>query len=400
MKIEMCEQMVQSWLQHFKRCQVVQTNWMISPLIDVSSHLAYVDGFMKDISSKLNAEIDAATMASMAMVGEIDAAEEIANCCEAMEGKDEMGLDDLPLYHHMLHFFATLNNKEAAAVKNIFGASTANQFITQCEIDVVGIKLADAVSPSTPGGVEKIYLVDSAFHKGNLGYGNAAARVLKKIIRAIPVSEIAFGNQIPVEIAFATPNCGTTLHNKIKDMVSILEDILKKHYAPRYDNIEIKLYFNEDFAQQIYVPLKDHIDDLNNDNDLFMRSLNLAKVSEKTLSPKKKSGTKRSAGTPKSSSSTSSRTGGFSDAERYAAAAYYLRNDDATLGAVQVAALGISATAGNGSQAKTVLNRLGVDTSRSSTHRGLLNRISIDDAIVTATDPFKTTLEEIKKRGL
>ena len=32
MKIEICEQMVQSWLQNYKQCEIVQTNWKVSPL--------------------------------------------------------------------------------------------------------------------------------------------------------------------------------------------------------------------------------------------------------------------------------------------------------------------------------------------------------------------------------
>ena len=31
MKIEVCEQMLASWLKHIKGCQIVQTNWCPSP---------------------------------------------------------------------------------------------------------------------------------------------------------------------------------------------------------------------------------------------------------------------------------------------------------------------------------------------------------------------------------
>ena len=55
----------------------------------------------------------------------------------------------------------------------------------------------------------------------------------------------------------------------------------------------------------------------------------------------------------------------------------------------------------HGSTAKGHLNKLGIDTSRKSEHKGLLDRMNIDDAIAKAIDPtFKKTLEEIKKRGL
>lgn len=54
----------------------------------------------------------------------------------------------------------------------------------------------------------------------------------------------------------------------------------------------------------------------------------------------------------------------------------------------------------NGSLAKNHLNKLGIDTSRGTEHKGLLLRSNIDDEIAKARGIFKTTLEEIKKRGL
>ena len=91
--------------------------------------------------------------------------------------------------------------------------------------------------------------------------------------------------------------------------------------------------------------------------------------------------------------------GAFTEDEQYAAASYYLRDPEATLGKVQAKALGISEDKGNGSYAKKVLNDLGIDTSRQSIHKGLLKNTDIQTAIDTATGTFKTTLEEIKRRG-
>ena len=54
MKIEICEQMVQSWLQHYKQCEIVQTNWKISPLrlrgisdADIQTGLNAINQFRK-----------------------------------------------------------------------------------------------------------------------------------------------------------------------------------------------------------------------------------------------------------------------------------------------------------------------------------------------------------------
>ena len=61
-------------------------------------------------------------------------------------------------------------------------------------------------------------------------------------------------------------------------MVDGLRKILAIH--SRYANIEIELYFNEKFTTDIYLPLINEIDELNDDNDLFMRAMNLARIAE------------------------------------------------------------------------------------------------------------------------
>ena len=325
MKIEICEQMVQSWLQHIKGCQVVQTNWMLSPLYDFSSKISYVDWFMKDITKRLNDAIDEYTKESIMFSNELEAAEAVAEM-NSFENCSDESMDFLP-YSNLLNHFATLTNKEQKAMENIFGQSTAHQFVVQCEVDVVGIKFYNEEGNQDKHGIERIYLVDSAFHKGTLGYGNAVARVLKKLIRASLVSEIVFGNKYPIEIAFATPDCSPGLYNKIQDITNILSDILKKYYSPIFCNIEIKLYFNETFSDEIYLPLKENIDVLNNDNDLFMRSLNLAKAAEMRISKssKKTSASTTSTGAMGPTLSTPAMVAGassWSDFEAYAPAGY------------------------------------------------------------------------------
>ena len=283
MKIEICEQMVQSWLQHIKDCQVVQTNWMISPLREITNtELSRVDAYMKDIAQELNTMVDEELKAAIALRNEIEFAENASMASLGSEC-DESDISELAMYQNMMDCFAVLNQKERNAIQNIFGKSTPEQFVRQCEIDVVGIKLPKDNCLRDFCQVEKIYLVDSAFHKGTLGYKDAAARVLKKIIRAIIVAELVFGTRVPIEIAFTTPNCTPGLNTKINDLKNLLDKVLTKLYGNKYEKMEIKLYFNEFFAKEIYVPLRKEIDKLNNDNDLFMRSMNLAKVAEEKL---------------------------------------------------------------------------------------------------------------------
>ena len=86
----------------------------------------------------------------------------------------------------------------------------------------------------------------------------------------------------------------------------------------------------------------------------------------------------------------------YTENDMYKEAAYYLRNN-VGLPEVERNVLGCD---NRGSSAMGHLNKLGIDTSRTSKHKGLLVHISIDDAIANATGEFKATLEEIKKRGL
>ena len=247
MKIEICEQMVQSWLLNCKLCEVVQTNWKKSPLYNVSDP-QYVDvlNFVTQIETEINAAL----------------------CNE--ETLEKLG-----------------RGEEAITVK-IMPAGRASQsainktkqFIKQCEIDVVGIKLDNGVAT-------QIYMVDSAFHSGRLGYKDVVGKVTQKIVRAVAVSGVVFGCNVPVDVVFVSPKCGCADREAIEEIVKILRPLVQK-WNPK---ASITLYFDEDFATNIYLPLKQNIGVLNDDNDLFMRAMNLAKVAEENL-PKAKTKTR------------------------------------------------------------------------------------------------------------
>ena len=126
-----------------------------------------------------------------------------------------------------------------------------------------------------------------------------------------------------------------------------------------------------------------------------MRSLNLAKVAEKKLSSKKSSTKATSAKSIKTSaaSTPSSGTRAVSDLS-YKMAAHYLTH---TEGMPAVGTKFLPTPDRNGSKTKSRLKRLGV----LGKHKGLLMTSSnIDDEIAKATGALKSTLEEIKKRGL
>ena len=247
MKIEICEQMVQSWLQNYKQCEIVQTNWKVSPLrlrSITDADIVELEAFMKEFNKQLEENLKPETKA-------------------ALQDEVTEGLEDRA---------PTTNTKSNRNIKlNIFKKNTARQFVRQCEIDVVGCKLDDGIT-------ERIYLVDTAFHKTGLGYHDLVATVVKKIVRALVVSVLVFGESVPVTVAFVSPKCGPTKQPEIEKVVDGLRKILSAH--SRYANIEIELYFNEKFTTDIYLPLIDEIDELNDDNDLFMRAMNLASLAE------------------------------------------------------------------------------------------------------------------------
>lgn len=94
---------------------------------------------------------------------------------------------------------------------------------------------------------------------------------------------------------------------------------------------------------------------------------------------------------------TTGSTPKYTDDEELEVAAYFLRNQS---GLVDVEELVLHVSGKRGWEAKRILNDRGIDTSRKSVHRGLLIKSNIDDEISKASGIFKTTLEEIKKRGL
>lgn len=247
MKIEICEQMVQSWLQNYKQCEIVQTNWKVSPLrlrSITDADIVELEAFMKEFNKQLEETLKPETKA-------------------ALQDEVTEGLEDGA---------PTVKARSNRNIKlNIFKKSTARQFVRQCEIDVVGCKLDDGIT-------ERIYLVDTAFHKTGLGYHDPVATVVKKIVRALVVSVLIFGESVPVTVAFVSPKCGASLQPEIEKVVDGLRKILAAH--SRYANIEIELYFNDKFTTDIYLPLIDEIDELNDDNDLFMRAMNLASLAE------------------------------------------------------------------------------------------------------------------------
>lgn len=154
---------------------------------------------------------------------------------------------------------------------DILKKSKLSQMIQQCEIDIVGVRLEEGI-------VGNLYLIDSAFHENGLNYNDTVARVLKKIVRAIFVAGVVF-KDIPAEVIFVSPKCGREVENKLRENLGELDKIIHTYYP----DSKITLLFNLDFAAEVYAPLIESIDRLGDDNDLFLRSVKLARLAADML---------------------------------------------------------------------------------------------------------------------
>ena len=212
MKIEICEQLIASWLKHNKGCQIVQINWTCSP-------------FTLDKISPNDIQT-------------------IENNVEKIKAEDSLNQLD------------------------IFKQSSIQQMLLQCEIDVVGIKIEEGI-------VENIYLVDSAFHEYGLNYGDVIARVLKKILRAVFISNLIYPS-VPCSVIFVSPKCGQDLSNQLHSQLEVIKKLLSQDYP----DSKMELLLNEDFTRTIYQPVLSICNKVSDDNDLFLRSLKLCKIAE------------------------------------------------------------------------------------------------------------------------
>lgn len=393
MKIEICEQMVQSWLINCKNCQVAQTNWSISPLKDIDAYKLDIDDYIDYFVKALKSGVTSGKIDSEAVAPTKDDVDEMYN--DLLKNGEEIS------YVSFCEMFVSQQKKKQNKEVNVdfsnisilgkAGKAKAVQFVRQTEIDILGVELDNGVA-------KNIYLVDTAYHKDGLNYGDTVSVVTKKIIRAVLVADIIFGVDLPVHIVFASPECKVGPQSKIQAVKTFLEPYIENRptLKGKISKISVELYMNSNFSDEIYLPLKNEIDKLYGNNDLFMRSLNLAKISESNLS-----GVSGSAHSPASTGGVPALTRGsrrtYTDDDKYREAAYYLKNS-VGLKDVEKAVLGLD---GSGNTAQNHLNKLGIDTSSTSKHKGLLIHTDIDDAIAKATDAtFKNTLEEIKNRSL
>lgn len=148
-------------------------------------------------------------------------------------------------------------------INSIFKKSTNDQFITQCEIDVVGLKFDNDHELQMNN---TIFLYDTAFHEQGLHYKDSKSTVLKKIIRAFVIGDVLF-KDFDIRIGFISPTCDKTTAVIINNCIAKIACILQKHNP----KISIDLYLNNQCDDMIQ-ELVSSVDDIADTNDLFIRS--------------------------------------------------------------------------------------------------------------------------------
>jgi hypothetical protein len=225
MKIEILEQGFASYLRNCEGCLISQTNWRVTP--------------------KMMSTLSAASL------------KEVEKIVDEIKSQTNL---------------------------NLFKKNKTQQFISQCEIDIVGLK-------SDKSGLE-IYLFDTAFHEKGLNYKDTPASVCKKLVRAFIIGKLFFDGY-RVHVGFVSPKCNHSQLKKIYSNLPIIDQILQKYSS----SITIETYLNDDCSNLIN-DLVALAPDISDDGDLFIRSIKLLNLSNKPTT------TKKSAPVPQQSTQT------------------------------------------------------------------------------------------------
>lgn len=214
MTVDVAESLCVSWLRHVKGCQIVETNWKISHEWDIQNLEK-----IKDLQQKIKTS-----------------------------------------FPKNSEIFKQGKNKEF----------NVTNFMSIGETDVIGVKIQG-------DKIEKYYGIDVAFHKNGLGYGDTnenITRILKKSIRTIMLFYGYFGAGKNVDIKFATPITKSEKeYTYLEDQIEKLNKILEGEYP--FKNYKIEIIAEEDFKTKILGPVMMLSDVINDQSELFARSVQL-----------------------------------------------------------------------------------------------------------------------------
>jgi len=225
MKLEAGESLAISWLKHVKNCRVVQQNWKATP------------SMMRSVNSN-------------------------------DRNRNDHVLD--MVYEKASQFLETdeMTSHQAKIFKN---NQRRSQFVKQCEIDVMGLCMAEDYK------ISKVYMVEVAFHEDGLNYNGkhkTAANVIKKMFRCALIAHEYFETRS--EVIFATPKISKPTWELVEHQIIKLREFWQGQ--SRLSTVEFTFLSDKSdptFCNEILIPLLHSAGEVSDSNELFLRSWQL-----------------------------------------------------------------------------------------------------------------------------
>lgn len=156
----------------------------------------------------------------------------------------------------------------------------ASQIIKQGEIDALGMELLGKE-------ISEIYAVDVAFHEGGLNYGDkqiTVAKIISKLTR-MAITLLGYFDYDHAKIIFASPKINPSVLKPLEEAISKLSNIFETEFNLKFD---FQLICNESFKLRLIDQLDIAAKEVADTSELYMRSIQMYKMFEKTYSSKDK----------------------------------------------------------------------------------------------------------------
>jgi hypothetical protein len=176
------------------------------------------------------------------------------------------------------------HKKRKIGKKSVDIGLDARQVMGMMECDVIGVRFDKA------GKIVQIYGIESAFHSDGLHYKSTIEKVAAKIVKTILALYLYTGAK-NIEVAFVTP----VLKKKsiIDDLGWLLSEVRRyftKRFCARRFKCQIDFYTEDlrhnqnsiafrSLSQEIFKPVVQNVPFVDDDCELFMRSLLMSELS-------------------------------------------------------------------------------------------------------------------------
>ena len=147
------------------------------------------------------------------------------------------------------------------------GTKSISQLIKQAEVDGLGVNILK----------KECHAVDVAFHEDGLNYGSKAKtidNITKKILRTAFAQQLYFGKGFKHHIYFVSPKITPSIYTATEDRIAEIKTFLAGENIPA----KVQLIANDAFSKEILRPVIDIAQTHSDTSELFMRSIQLAKM--------------------------------------------------------------------------------------------------------------------------